>query len=47
MVNAYNLAAVYIQEKTGFNSELEAAGVLMGDYVVSTIRSQIRTPLIA
>ena len=47
MVNAYNLAAVYIQEKTGFNNALKTAGVLMGDYVVSTIRSQIRTPLIS
>jgi len=47
MVDAYNLAVVYVQEKTGFNSTLKTAGVLMGDYVVSTIRSQIRTPLIA
>ena len=47
MVNAYNLAVVYIQEKTGFNDVLKTAGILMGDYVVSTIRSQIRTPLIA
>ena len=47
MVNAYNLAVVYIQEKTGYNNTLKTAGVLMGDYVVSTIRSQIRTPLIA
>jgi len=47
MVNAYNLAAVYIQEKTGFNNTLKTSGILMGDYVVSTIRSQIRTPLIA
>jgi flagellar capping protein FliD len=47
MVDAYNLAVIYIQEKTGFNSTLKKAGVLMGDYVVSTIRSQIRTPLIA
>ena len=47
MVNTYNLAAAYIQEKTGFNNALKTAGVLMGDYVVSTIRSQIRTPLIA
>ncbi len=47
MVNAYNLAVVYIQEKTGFNDVLKTAGVLMGDYVVSTFRSQIRTPLIA
>lgn len=47
MVNAYNLAVVYIQEKTGYNNTLKTAGVLMGDYVVSTIRSQIRTPLIS
>ena len=47
MVDAYNLAVVYIQEKTGFNNTLKTGGVLMGDYVVSTIRSQIRTPLIA
>jgi len=46
MVDAYNLAFVYIQEKTGYNSTLETAGVLMGDYVVSTIKSQIRNPLI-
>jgi len=46
MVDAYNLAAVYIQEKTGFNNTLKTSGILMGDYVVSTIRSQIRTPLI-
>jgi flagellar hook-associated protein 2 len=47
MVDAYNLAVVYIQEKTGFNDVLKTAGVLMGDYVVSTMRSQLRTPLIA
>jgi flagellar capping protein FliD len=46
MVNAYNQAVAYIQEKTGFNNDLKTAGVLMGDQVVSTIRSQIRTPLI-
>ena len=47
MVNAYNAAVTYIKEKTGYNEELKTAGVLMGDYVVSTIRSQIRTPIIA
>jgi len=47
MVNAYNTAVTYIKEKTGYNKELKTAGVLMGDYVVSTIRSQILTPLIA
>jgi len=46
MVNAYNLAINYIQEKTGYNNVLKTAGILMGDYVVSTISSQIRTPLI-
>ncbi len=47
MVQTYNAAVVYIQEKTGYNDILKTAGVLMGDYVVSTIRSQIHTPLIA
>jgi len=47
MVDAYNLAVVHIQESTGYNDKLKTAGVLMGDYVVSTIRSQIRTPLTA
>jgi len=45
-VDAYNAAVVYIKEKAGYNDVLKTAGVLMADYVVSTIRSQIRTPLI-
>ncbi len=47
MVEAYNSAVLYIKEKTGYNDVLKTAGVLMGDYVVSSIRQQIRTPLIA
>lgn len=47
MVGAYNAAVVYIQEKTGYNDILKTAGVLMGDYVVSTIESQLNIPLIA
>ena len=47
MVDAYNAAIVYIKEKTGYNDTLKTAGVLMGDYVVSTIRSHLRTPLIS
>jgi flagellar hook-associated protein 2 len=47
MVDSYNLAINYIKEKTGYNDVLKTAGVLMGDYVVSTIRSQLLTPLIA
>lgn len=46
MVNAYNLAVVHIQENTGYDTTTKKAGVLMGDFIVSTIRSQIRTPLI-
>jgi len=46
MVDAYNFAVEYIKEKTGYNDVLKTAGVLMGDYVVSTIRQHIRTPLI-
>ncbi|MFQ6034254.1 MAG: flagellar filament capping protein FliD [Sedimentisphaerales bacterium] len=47
MIEAYNAAIVYIQEKTGYNDVLKTAGVLMGDYIVSTINSQLYTPLIA
>jgi flagellar capping protein FliD len=47
MVEAYNSALTYIKEKTGYNDVLKTAGVLMGDYVVSTIRDLLRTPLIA
>ena len=46
LVTAYNAAVVDIQEKTGYNDALKTAGVLMGDYVVSAIRSQLYTPLI-
>ena len=47
LVDGYNFAVEYIQEKTGYNDVLKTAGILMGDYVVSTIKQQIRSPLIA
>jgi len=47
MVEAYNLVVAYIQEKTDYNESLEAAGSLMADYTVSTIRYQLLAPLIA
>ena len=47
LVDAYNTVVSYIQENTGYDSAKKVAGVLMGDYVVSTIRSQLFTPLIA
>jgi flagellar hook-associated protein 2 len=46
MVNGYNFAIQHIKEKTGYNDILETAGILMGDYVVSTIRNQLSMPLI-
>ncbi|MHC4572552.1 MAG: flagellar filament capping protein FliD [Planctomycetota bacterium] len=46
-VDAYNFAIEYIKAKTGYNDVLQTGGVLMGDYVVSTISSQLRTPLIS
>jgi len=45
MVEAYNTAVAFIQSKTGYNDILKTAGVLMGDYIVSTIKSQLRGPL--
>ncbi len=47
MIKAYNEAVTYIKEKTGYNNTLKTGGVLMGDYVVSTIKTQFRSPLIA
>ncbi len=47
MVTAYNLAVTFIKEKTAYNQTEKTAGVLMGDYVITTIRSGIRTPVIA
>ncbi|UCC96702.1 MAG: flagellar filament capping protein FliD [Phycisphaerales bacterium] len=45
MIDAYNLGVTFIKENTGYDTTQKTAGVLMGDYVVSTIKSQIRTPL--
>jgi flagellar hook-associated protein 2 len=46
MVEAYNMAVAYIQEQTAYDDTEKTAGILMSDYVVSTIRSQIRSPLV-
>ena len=47
MVEAYNLAVSYIKENSSYDTNTKEAGILMGDYTVSSIKSQIRTPLIA
>jgi flagellar hook-associated protein 2 len=46
MVDAYNLAVHYIKENSGYDKTTETAGVLMADYVISTIRSQLNMPLV-
>jgi len=49
LVLAYNSAMEFIDEKTAYNEGEEgerAAGVLMGDYVVSTISYKFREPII-
>lgn len=46
-VTAYNEVTDYIKEQAGYDSDTKTAGILMGDYVVSTVKEQIRTPLIA
>ena len=45
MITAYNANTVYMQEKTGYNDVLKTSGVLMGDYIVSTIRNRLSEPL--
>jgi len=45
-VLAYNESVEFIEEMTAYNEEDETAGVLMSDYVVSTIRYRFREPII-
>jgi flagellar hook-associated protein 2 len=45
-VIAYNSAMAFIKEKTAYNKEEETAGVLIGDYVVSTLSYKFREPII-
>ena len=47
MVDAYNDVVTFLQENTGYDADEETSGVLQGDYVVSAISSDIRTPLVA
>jgi len=46
MVAAYNFAVKNIKEITHYNEVKEESGILMGDYVVSTLQYQFREPLI-
>ncbi len=46
MVDAYNSIVTFLAEKTGYNSELKTAGVLMGDSTVTSIATSLRMPLL-
>jgi flagellar hook-associated protein 2 len=47
MISAYNLAVNYIKDKTEYDAEAETAGVLIGDYLITNMMSQLREPLIS
>jgi len=47
MINAYNLVVNYIKDQTEYDAEAETAGVLIGDYLVTNMRNQLREPLIS
>jgi flagellar hook-associated protein 2 len=47
MVESYNAAITYIQKLTAYDEETDTAGILMGDYTVRTIKSDIRSPFIS
>ena len=46
MVQAYNTAVMFIQEKTAYDPEEKKSGVLGHDYSVQTIWSEIKDPFI-
>jgi len=45
LIEAYNAVMMFVAEKTGYNSTLMKAGVLMGDSTVSSIGNNLRLPL--
>jgi len=47
MISAYNLAVNYIKDKTEYDAEAETAGVLIGDYLITNMMSQLCEPLIS
>ncbi|MBN1796323.1 MAG: flagellar filament capping protein FliD [Sedimentisphaerales bacterium] len=44
-VEAYNGAIAYIKEQTRYDRDADEAGILIGDYIISNIRDQLRIPL--
>jgi flagellar hook-associated protein 2 len=46
LVSAYNTVASFIKDNTAYNSQTKTAGVLMGDYTVTTVNNQLYTTLV-
>jgi flagellar hook-associated protein 2 len=46
MVTAYNTVASFIKDQTAYNTQTKVAGVLMGDYMVTTVNDQLYTTLV-
>jgi flagellar hook-associated protein 2 len=46
MVTAYNTVVSFIKDKTAYNTQTKTAGVLMGDYTVTTVNNQLYTTLV-
>jgi flagellar hook-associated protein 2 len=47
MVDTYNQVISYISQKTDYNESTKIAGSLMGDYTVTSVRSQLSSLLIS
>lgn len=45
LIEAYNSTITFIKENTAYDKDNKIAGVLMGDYIVSTIKNQILSPI--
>ncbi len=46
MITAYNEIVKFVQEKADYDAETKTRPILYGDYSITTIRSQIKTPFI-
>ncbi|MHC4721580.1 MAG: flagellar filament capping protein FliD, partial [Planctomycetota bacterium] len=46
MIASYNDIVAFVQEKADYDSETKTAPILYGDYSITTIRSQLKNPLL-
>ena len=46
MIEAYNTVIMYVDEKTTYDEETNTAGILSSEYMLTSVRSLLRTPLL-